>query len=586
MGIPYREAVAVLSGFNADRSDSFCPSCKSGTVRIVVRDRDGTLEISTRHRECECEVEEITAAIQRRIDGIGTNGRHAPEPAVAHGQQWDEPLPLGEFEPPKFPLEILPVWVREMAEAVGICLSIPVDAAAMFTLACLSTACQKRVVVKIRDGWVEPLTLWVLIAMPPANRKSPLFRQLLAPIVEYQLRMRMLSKGEIAVATAHHRMLDGRQKRAEQAAIKAKSDFERDQAEREAVVLAQQLANTLVPAEPRLIVNDATPEKLGDLLHKNGSRMAVMSPEGDCFEQMAGKYSNGQASLGLYLAGHSGDDWTVDRIGREGVELIRTAITFGLTVQPDVLSGFAAKPQFRGRGLLGRFLYCVPETMLGFRPAITPAVLERIEQTYAERLTSLLSLPIDLDADGIAREHVLLFDPDASQEMAGLQDWIEPKLGTWGELRSLADWAGKLAGACARTLALLHLAELAEVPRPWTIPVAGEELSGIRKLAEYLIAHSRIAFQAMAADVEIENARYILAWLKDHPVGRFSRRNLHRRLIRRFETVEQIERPLALLVERGYFVQIAVSSEGRPGPRPVVFDVHPKYAGEGGELEG
>ncbi len=500
-------------------------------------------------------------------------------------EEWDQPLPLGEFKPPPFPIAILPTWVRDMAEAVALCLSVPQDAAAMFMLSCLAAACQKRVEAHIRRGWIEPLSLWVLIVMEPANRKSPLFRQLLAPIVRYQTELRELSKSERASAAASHRILEGRLKKAEQAAVKATKEFQQEQAEREARELAEKLEQMVVPAEPRLLVNDATPERLGMLLNENSGRMAVMSPEGDVFEMMAGRYSNGQANLGLYLAGHSGDDWTVDRVGRAGVDLIRTAITFGLTVQPDVLAGFAAKPQFRGRGLLGRFLYCVPETLLGSRPAVTPSVLEQIEAEYAKKLTALLSISVDRDESGSPCPNALLFDEGASEAMAGIQDWIEPLLAPWGELRPMADWAGKLAGTCARITSLLHLAELAGTPRPWSIPVEAESVNAVRGLGDYMIAHAKNAFNVMGADEATEGARHILSWLKAHPVGRFTRRNLHRRLIRTFPAVDRLDAALSVLIERGYIRQVMPEVSTRPGPKPLAFAVHPDLAGGGGELE-
>lgn len=235
---------------------------------------------------------------------------------------------------------------------------------------------------------------------------------------------------------------------------------------------------------------------------------------------------------------------------------------------------------------MGRFLYCVPPTLLGSRPAITPAVLESVERRYNERLTALLSMPSDVDREGRPKAHDLIFDEGADAEMASIQEWVEPQLGPWGELRQMADWAGKLAGNCARIASVLHLGELSELPRPWSIPLSGAAIREVRKVGEYLVHHARAAFQAMGADEATEGARHILRWLKAHPVGRFSRRNLHRRLIRSFEAVEKLDEALAILMDRGYIRQTLAETGGRPGPKPVLFDVHPEYAGEGGELEG
>lgn len=490
--------------------------------------------------------------------------------------EWDEPLPLGSFEPPPFPVDLLPDWFRAMVEATAVTLAVPVDACAMFGLACLACACQKRVEAIIRPGWREPLSLWILVVLPPANRKSQLFSQLLAPIVVYQRELAGLMESEQAGLETERRIKEQRLKHLENQAVKGKSEFLRDEAERDAVKLAKELQAMDVPAKPQLIVNDATPERLGMLLAENHCRMAVMSPEGDVFEVMAGRYSSGQANLGLYLSGHSGDDYTVDRVNRAQVQLVRTAITFGLTVQPDVLAGFASKPQFRGRGLLGRFLYCVPQSLLGERAARTPPIPAEVAERYDACMRRLLAM---------TGPHELEFEGDADDEMERLQEWIEPQLGRWGDLHSIADWAGKLAGACARIASLLSLAELAETKEPYAVAVAHAWVIAGRKIGEYLVAHARAAFQVMGADEAVEGARHILEWLKEHPVARFNRRNLHRRLLRTFETVDKLERSLAVLVERGYIRAVMQDRQGKTGPRPQVYDVHPHYAGEG-ELEG
>jgi hypothetical protein len=72
----------------------------------------------------------------------------------------------------------------------------------------------------------------------------------------------------------------------------------------------------VVPPLPRWLVDDATPEALAGLLATYG-RIALLSPEGDVFDQMAGRYNQQVGpNLGVYLKGHAGDLLRVDRRGR------------------------------------------------------------------------------------------------------------------------------------------------------------------------------------------------------------------------------------------------------------------------------
>ena len=117
----------------------------------------------------------------------------------------------------------------------------------------------------------------------------------------------------------------------EEKAVK-KGDAE---AAHEAEEIAVELATTPEPALPRLIVNDATSEKLAHL-GEQGGRIASMSPEGGVFDLMAGLYSkSGMPQFGVYLMGHAGDDLRVNRIGRKGEHVKRPALVPVLVGETD-----------------------------------------------------------------------------------------------------------------------------------------------------------------------------------------------------------------------------------------------------------
>jgi hypothetical protein len=102
---------------------------------------------------------------------------------------------------------------------------------------------------------------------------------------------------------------------AEAAAGKAPAS-QQEEARAEAIARAAEAANLMVPPLPRWLVDDATPEALAGLL-ATYCRIALLSPEGDVFDQMAGRYNQAAGpNLGVYLKGHAGDLLKVDRRGR------------------------------------------------------------------------------------------------------------------------------------------------------------------------------------------------------------------------------------------------------------------------------
>ena len=104
----------------------------------------------------------------------------------------------------------------------------------------------------------------------------------------------------------------------------------------------------------------------------------------------------------------------------------RPCLTIGLTVQPEVLQGFAGRPGFRGRGLLARFLYSLPESLVGRRQAGAPPVPQAVADRYALELHALAaSLATPAGNEGPA---LLALDREAAELLLGFERDLEPRL--------------------------------------------------------------------------------------------------------------------------------------------------------------
>jgi len=98
--------------------------------------------------------------------------------------QWDPPTPLSARRVlPRFPVDALPAWVGDQVAAVAEFTQTPPDLAGSVALAALSTAAGGRARVQIRPGWVEPVNLFTVVAMPPGSRKSAVFAAMTAPLL-------------------------------------------------------------------------------------------------------------------------------------------------------------------------------------------------------------------------------------------------------------------------------------------------------------------------------------------------------------------------------------------------------------------
>ena len=518
------------------------------------------------------------AARRRRVIDLGIQLAHSDaDPAVlAHlageladtrtaapgERRWESPIPFGAAgEVPGFPVEILPGWLGEYATAVATATQTPPDLAGMLALAVLATVTAGAVEVEPRPGWREPLCLFVAVGMDAGTRKSSVFTAMTRPVAEFERDQAAAALPAITETATLRRIADQAAASAETAASKAPADLQEER-QAEAIARAAEAANLVVPPVPRWLVDDATPEALAGLLATYG-RIALLSPEGDVFDQMAGRYNQAAGpNLGVYLKGHAGDLLKVDRRGRPPEYVERPCLTIGLTVQPEVLRGLAGRPGFGGRGLLARILYSLPVSLVGRRQPgaspVTPAVADR----YTLELQALAASLVTPDGnDGPA---LLTLDQEAAELLLGFERDLEPRLAAdRGDLAHLAGWAAKLAGATCRLAALLHLAE--HLRDGWAQPIRSNTFAAAIRLADYLIEHARAVFDLMGTDPRIDDARWLLDWVSRTDRTQFSRRDAHRAAPRgRFAKATDLEPALRLLEEHGYLRRV----DPQPSPDP------------------
>ena len=493
------------------------------------------------------------------------------EPAVSV-VEWETPVPLGAAgDLPAFPVEALPEWGAAMVGAVAESTQTPPDLAGVVYLGVLAAAAGGRTEVEVQPGWREPVNLYAAPAMPPGSRKSAVFREMTAPLLDAERALQEAARPEIGEAVVTQEIAQENARRAVAAAAKHLAGPAADDAKAEAVSAKMQAEAARVPAWPRIVADDATPEALTSLLCEQGGRMAVLSAEGDLFDIMCGRYGrDGQvANLGVFLKGHAGDLLLVDRKGREPECIEKPALTIVVTIQPQVLLDIARRPALRGRGLLARILYCMPPDTVGFRRINVDPVPDDIRSTWYGQVKALALSLAERTAPAI-----VTLTPEARELLSGYQEEIEPRLRACiGDLADLRDWASKLAGATVRLAALLHLAT--HLRDGYQQPVSADTMERAVQLGRYFTEHARAAFRQMGMDPVIGDAQMILAWIKRNQVAEVSKRDLFNGVRNsRFQKAADLDECLAVLIEHGYLRLVEPSSTTKRGGRPS----SPRYA--------
>jgi replicative DNA helicase len=487
------------------------------------------------------------------------------------GSVWDKPSPLTVVaRPPEFPVAAFPFWLRRFVEEIATATQTPVDLPAVLALGGLATAAGGRAVVEVRPGWTEPTNLFLATAMPPGARKSPVLRSIVQPIEAAERSMVDEVLPGIAEARARQTVWRDVSRQAEQKAAKAPGSAEREQFLDEAIRAAHEAEGVTVPSTPRLLADDATPQALASLLAEQEGRMAVMTDEGDLFDIMGGRYS-GNVDLGVYLRGWDGGSLRIDRKGRPPEYVEHPALTLALAVQPDVLRQIADRPGFRGRGLLGRFLWSMPVSFVGWRNTNPAPVAEATRSAYAAHLRALIASL----AEWIDPTRLPLTD-EAHQVVVDYLDRIEPLLRPGERLAGIRDWAAKLAGNTVRIAGLLHLAH--HVADGWGKSIEAQVVSAATEVGRYFTLHALAAFDHMGADQTLVDARVLLQWVKGRES--FTRRDAHRAHQSRFAKVTDLDPVLDLLEVHGWIRRLPNPEPGPQGGRPPapVFEVTPHDA--------
>lgn len=482
-------------------------------------------------------------------------------PSIA--EPWSEIVSFDMLELPNFPTRVLPDALRKWVEAESYATQTPADLAALLALSVCSVGIARRVVVEPRPGWREPVNLFTAVLLEPGNRKSAVFADAMKPLRELEVELIETARPIVARAQSDRRQDEGRLRKLEKTAAEKHGDAAA-QARYEAGNLAANLVDDAEPVLPRLLVDDATAEKLGMMLAEQGGRIASMSPEGGVFDLMAGMYSkSGIPQFGVYLMGHSGDDLITDRVSRKSVRVERPALTCAYAMQPAVIEGLAENAAFRGRGLLARFLYAAPQSWIGRREIGTAPVSDATREAYRLTVRAL--------AEGEG-ETVLQLTDDAAELLRDWETEIEAMLGDGGAMENMRDWGAKLAGATLRVAAVLHCVEHGTAGH-----IEGRTIAAAVAIARYMVPHAEAVLNMMLASEETadDDARYVLRWIERHTRREFTKSEAQHHGKRRFPKAYDIDSALAELTRRGFIRPKPAETSGPGRPPSPVYEVNP-----------
>lgn len=347
----------------------------------------------------------------------------SPDTTQPDGTPWPHPSPLPCELPPvmAFDSTLLPDALRPWVEDIAHRMQCPPDFPAVGAVVALSSLIGARAVIrpKTRDDWQVTPNLWGIVVGRPGVKKSPALAQVLEPLTRLEAQATECWQAEHQNwrIDAQLAELQSEQKRKE-----AKAAAGKDTAK--ARHLLEQAESTDTPTEPtarRFIANDATVEKLGEMLERHP--WGLLSFRDELYGLLRDMDKQGQESArAFYLQAYDGDKgYTFDRIGRGTVRIPRVCLAMLGGIQPGRIQSYVREAVGGGAaddGLLQRFgLLVWPDITREFKMVDewpdTPARQQAL--AVFERLAAL-----ETDDDS---PQVWSFDPEAQALFA---QWLEP----------------------------------------------------------------------------------------------------------------------------------------------------------------
>jgi len=450
---------------------------------------------------------EASARIHARLVGLPV--------ATERTGPWPDPQPLPrlpvvmDFDPLLLP-ESLIGWVGDIAERV----QCPVDFVAVGAMVALSAVVGRQIGVRPRrrDDWLVVPNLWGAVVGRPGVMKSPALKETTRPLERLEAAARREYEAGLRDWEAHQLVFDATRKVGADKVRKAIRTGKGD-----AAALARQALgedDDPAPVRRRYLTQDATVEKLGELLRENPRGLLVSRDELVGLLRTLDREDRG-SDRAFYLEAWNGTGrFTWDRISRGTVEVEAACVAVLGSIQPGPLGEYLRGAVDGGRGddgLLQRFqLVAWPDVHGEWQDVDRWPDGEARTRAYAtfERLDGL-------DAAGLGAEPGREGDiPCLRLDDGALEAFVEWRTRLEGRLRAGEDHPAleaHLAKYRSLVPSLALLTHLADAPQGGAVGEA--EMLRALAWADYLESHARRLY-APAVRPETEAARELVRHIR------------------------------------------------------------------------
>ena len=352
-----------------------------------------------------------------------------------------EPLDLfGDYNIPTLNPDWLPPGIAKYAYDQARVIGCAPEMVAFSCIATAAAATHDSIVVrpKSNEGWTERACLWVMVCAPPGSKKSVAVKRPQAPLRQIDAQLcDEFSQKDVAYTKAN-KVFQLQQR----TAIK-------NEASGKEVGYDEPAKEPERPLNRRAIVNDATTEKMGELLMDNSRGLLLYQDEiavwfggHDLYNKGAGK------DRGMAIGAYEGGSYTFDRIGRGTVRVPNWSYSLVGTTQPDKIREIISKKA--DDGLMQRFMIIeVPRQVIHGdedHPEDSAA-----RQQYEDAIRSMWGRVPSTGSD-----YIVDLSPEADSVRRDFTLWVERVSNTDGLPAMITGHLSKWTGLWSRLVLTYH----------------------------------------------------------------------------------------------------------------------------------
>jgi hypothetical protein len=507
MACDHRIGMETASGFGAgDAFDLICHFEHGGDMGKAIKALANEIEVTD-----SATGEVLTWQEKTRRDWMAENRLTGVFPPLDDDAAtvWPTPEPFTRHaEPQPYPLDALPVAMREAVEEVVGFVKAPIALAAGSALSALSVAVQGLYDVERAPGLKGPCSLYMLSIAESGERKTTCDGFFKRALEQHQREKTDAMKPHLDDYKADLAVWEAKKAGVLDAIKKATKSGE-DTRQFEADMRTLEGSKPKPVRIPTLIRGDDTPENLGWSLMREWPSAGVLSSEaGVVFGGHAMGGDSQTRNLALLNVLWDGCSLKVGRRTSESFTIEGVRLTMGLLVQEVTLRTFFDKSKglARGTGFLARFLVAWPASTMGTRH-FTQAPTWQCLDTFTQRLLSLLRTEPSIDDEGRLSTVTLSLSHEARAIWVQFHDAIETMLAPNGELADVKDVASKVADNAARLACLLHVFENGAGA------VGVQAMASGAKLATWHLTEAQRFLGQFALPPEMDKAMRLDAWL-------------------------------------------------------------------------